>query len=182
MVTEHQSIAEPLTSWSGPTYRLGAWHFRCRRRTLLAAEKRRQFAPARRSIPRACSRGSQPFLLVDDDDVDVMTVRRGFQELKLPNPLHRVTDGEHALAFLRDPANPRPGVILLDLKMPRMGGIEFLKEREKDSTIKRIPVVVLTTSDAPTDRNAYFSPSCRSGPIPTSGLVAPGWVSQFRGS
>jgi CheY-like chemotaxis protein len=107
-------------------------------------------------------KASQPFLLVDDDDVDVMTVRRAFQELKLPNPLHRVADGEQALAFLRDPANPRPGVILLDLKMPRMGGIEFLKEREEDAALKRIPVVVLTTSDAPVDRNACFS-QCISG-------------------
>ena len=104
----------------------------------------------------------QPFLLVDDDDVDVMTVQRAFRQLQLPNALHRVANGEEALSFLRDPANPRPGVILLDLKMPRMSGIEFLKEREQDAVLKSIPVVVLTTSEAPVDRNACFS-KCIAG-------------------
>jgi CheY-like chemotaxis protein len=96
-------------------------------------------------------------LLVEDDDVDVMTVRRALKELGAPNPLDLVCDGEQALAFLRDPANPRPGLILLDLNMPRMNGVEFLAEVHKDLTLKSIPVVVLTTSQLESDRMGAFS-------------------------
>lgn len=99
---------------------------------------------------------NQPFLLVEDDAVDVMTVTRVFRELKLPNPLHHASDGERALAFLRDPSHPRPGVILLDLNMPRMNGIEFLTVAKADDDLKRIPVVVLTTSRAEADRFTTF--------------------------
>lgn len=100
---------------------------------------------------------NQPFLLVEDDAVDSMTVKRVFRELKLPNPLYHVGDGEQALAFLRDPSHPRPGVILLDLNMPRMNGIEFLTVAKADDALKRIPVVVLTTSRAEADRFATFN-------------------------
>ncbi len=99
----------------------------------------------------------QALLLVEDDSIDAMTVRRSLRELGSPNPLHHVTDGEAALAFLRDPANPRPGLILLDINMPRMNGIEFLEHAKKDPDLCSIPVVVLTTSKEDTDRFNSFS-------------------------
>ncbi len=101
----------------------------------------------------------QHILLVEDDDVDAMTVRRTMRELGAPNPLDRAIDGERALEFLRDPANPRPGLILLDLNMPRMNGIEFVAELKRDPLLCLIPVVVLTTSSEEGDRIAAFSNS-----------------------
>ena len=101
----------------------------------------------------------QHILLVEDDDIDAMTVRRTLRELGAPNPLDRAIDGERALDFLRDPANPRPGLILLDLNMPRMNGIEFVAEIKRDPLLCRIPVVVLTTSSEERDRIAAFSNS-----------------------
>jgi CheY-like chemotaxis protein len=98
----------------------------------------------------------QHILLVEDDDIDAMTVRRTLREIGAPNPLDRATDGERALAFLRDPANPRPGLILLDLNMPRMNGIEFVAALKNDPGLRVIPVVVLTTSSEEGDRLAAF--------------------------
>jgi CheY-like chemotaxis protein len=85
-------------------------------------------------------------LLVEDDAIDAMTVRRSFKDLKLTNALDHVTNGEEALEYLRQADHPLPCVILLDLNMPRMNGIEFLKVVKTDPMLKRIPVVVLTTS------------------------------------
>ncbi len=93
-----------------------------------------------------------PILLVEDDRVDAMTVRRALKELNVRNPLFIVGNGEEALKFLRDRKNPRPSIILLDLNMPKMNGIEFLQIAKNDEQIKRIPVVVLTTSKADQDR------------------------------
>jgi CheY-like chemotaxis protein len=101
----------------------------------------------------------QHILLVEDDDLDALTVRRTLKELGAPNPLDRAIDGERALAFLRNPANPRPGLILLDLNMPRMNGIEFVAEIKKDPELRIIPVVVLTTSSEEGDRLAAFNNS-----------------------
>ncbi len=98
-------------------------------------------------------------LLIEDDDVDIMTVRRSLKELCVSNPLDQVSDGEQGLAFLRNPANARPGLILLDLNMPRMNGVEFLVELRADAALKSIPVVVLTTSREETDRISAFSQS-----------------------
>jgi CheY-like chemotaxis protein len=101
----------------------------------------------------------QHILLVEDDDIDAMTVKRTLTELGAPNPLDRTNDGERALAFLRNPDNPRPGLILLDLNMPRMNGIEFVAEIKKDPDLCIIPVVVLTTSSEQGDRIAAFNNS-----------------------
>jgi CheY-like chemotaxis protein len=101
----------------------------------------------------------QHILLVEDDDIDALTVRRTLKELGANNPLDRATDGERALAFLRHPTQPRPGLILLDLNMPRMNGIEFVAELKKDPQLRIIPVVVLTTSSEEGDRIAAFSNS-----------------------
>jgi CheY-like chemotaxis protein len=85
-------------------------------------------------------------LLVEDDAIDTMTVRRAFRDLKLSNPLAHATNGEEALEYLRNSGNSMPCVILLDLNMPRMNGVEFMKAVKADSMLKKIPIVVLTTS------------------------------------
>lgn len=98
-----------------------------------------------------------PILLVEDDRVDAMTVKRALKEINVTNPLHIAGNGVEALDYLRDPANPCPAIILLDLNMPRMNGIEFLKIAKQDDDLKRIPVIVLTTSREDQDRIDSFS-------------------------
>ena len=96
-------------------------------------------------------------LLVEDDEVDVMNVRRAFQKNNIANPLFVAGDGEEALARLRSgevPAERR--IVLLDLNMPRMNGIEFLREVRADPELARTTVVVLTTSSDERDKiDAY---------------------------
>jgi CheY-like chemotaxis protein len=91
-------------------------------------------------------RNLKPVLLVEDDSVDAMTVKRAFKDLRVMNPLTHRIDGEEALEYLRDKSSEKPCVILLDLNMPKMNGIEFLKVVKADDVLKRIPVIVLTTS------------------------------------
>jgi CheY-like chemotaxis protein len=92
-------------------------------------------------------------LLVDDDAVDVMNVRRAFEKAQIQNPLFHAEDGLIALEMLRDDTVPSERrIVLLDLNMPRMNGIEFLRELRADPRISATPVVVLTTSDAKRDR------------------------------
>ena len=93
-------------------------------------------------------RNSKPILLIEDDDVDAMTTQRALEEIKVTNKLIHKIDGEEGLEYLRDESNQTPCVILLDLNMPRMNGSEFLKIAKADTAIRRIPVVVLTTSDS----------------------------------
>jgi CheY-like chemotaxis protein len=92
-----------------------------------------------------------PILLVEDDLVDVMTVRRCFEELNIENPLVNAVNGEEALEYLQDTENPRPSLVLLDLNMPRMNGFEFLRAVKSDDFLKAIPVVILTTSNQSSD-------------------------------
>jgi CheY-like chemotaxis protein len=96
-------------------------------------------------------------LLVEDDDLDAKTIQRALKELHVTNPLVRVTNGEEALAWLRDPANGTPGIILLDLRLPVMSGIEFLQAAKADEHLRSIPVVVLTTSSLEEDKLATFN-------------------------
>ncbi|MGZ4958942.1 MAG: response regulator [Methylomonas sp.] len=99
---------------------------------------------------------SKPILLIEDDSVDAMTVRRALKELHVSNRLEHVENGEEALAYLRDPGFDRPCLILLDLNMPVMNGIEFLQAIKAETGLKRIPVVVLTTSDEQEDKVESF--------------------------
>ena len=87
-----------------------------------------------------------PILLVEDDTVDAMTVKRALRDLKVGNPVAHVTNGEEALVYLKDQAKPAPCLILLDINMPKMNGIELLKAIKTDPDLQKIPVVMLTTS------------------------------------
>ena len=96
-------------------------------------------------------------LLVDDDEVDVMTVKRAFQKANISNPMFVASNGVEALQLLRSesvPASRR--LILLDLNMPQMNGIELLREIRNDPALHAITVVVLTTSNEDRDRVEAF--------------------------
>jgi len=96
-------------------------------------------------------------LLVDDDEVDVMTVKRAFSRANITNKLYVATDGIEALSMLRSdgiPASRR--LMLLDLNMPRMSGIEVLREIRADPALHSLSVVVLTTSNEDRDRVEAF--------------------------
>lgn len=94
-------------------------------------------------------------LLVEDNEGDVGLVEEVFQEAKIRNKLYVAEDGEEAMLFLRKEEQfsdvPRPDIILLDLNLPKKDGREVLKEIKEDDNLKRIPVVVLTTSKAEED-------------------------------
>jgi CheY-like chemotaxis protein len=96
-------------------------------------------------------------ILVEDDTVDVMNVRRAFEKGKITNPLWVAGDGVEGLDLLRGNQVPRDRrLVLLDLNMPRMNGIEFLRELRSDVTLRATPVVVLTTSNDDRDKvDAY---------------------------
>jgi CheY-like chemotaxis protein len=108
-------------------------------------------------------------LLVEDDPGDVLMTREAFEHYRIRNTLHVVGDGEQALHFLHQTGDfadvPRPGLILLDLNLPRRNGLEVLAEMKADTDLLSIPVVVLTTSQADEDilrsyslhANAYIS-------------------------
>ena len=98
----------------------------------------------------------KPVLLVEDDDVDAMTVKRAFKDLNISNPLVHSVNGEEALKYLHEQNHDKPCVILLDLNMPKMNGTEFLKVIKADEEMKRIPVVVLTTSTEKCDITESF--------------------------
>jgi CheY-like chemotaxis protein len=94
-------------------------------------------------------------LLIEDDPGDVLITREAFADNKVRNHLSVVSDGEAAMAFLRREGEfasaPRPDLILLDLNLPRKAGHEVLAEVKSDTDLQRIPVVILTTSDAEED-------------------------------
>jgi CheY-like chemotaxis protein len=108
-------------------------------------------------------------LLVEDDEGDVLMTKEAFEYYKIGNRLHVVTDGEQALQFVRRTGRfadaPRPGLILLDVNLPRFSGLEVLAELKGDPDLRVIPVVMLTTSQAEEDilrsyqlhANAYVS-------------------------
>jgi len=108
-------------------------------------------------------------LLVEDDPGDVLMTREAFEHYEIRNNLHVVGDGDQALHFLRKTGDyigvPTPGLILLDLNLPRRNGLEVLAELKSDRELLSIPVVVLTTSQAQEDiarsyslhANAYIS-------------------------
>ncbi|MFD1000764.1 response regulator [Ohtaekwangia kribbensis] len=100
-------------------------------------------------------------LLVEDDEVDIMNVQRAFKKNNISNPLHVARNGVEALDMLQgkhmDKVIPTPRVILLDINMPRMGGIEFLTELRKLPEHKSASVFVMTTSNEESDKVAAYN-------------------------
>lgn len=96
-------------------------------------------------------------LLVEDDQVDVMNVQRAFKKNNIANPLFVAGNGLEALELLRNGGVPKKNrLVLLDLNMPRMNGIEFLRELRADPGLQNTSVVVLTTSNEERDRVEAF--------------------------
>ena len=96
-------------------------------------------------------------LLVEDDEVDVMNVRRSFKKNNISNPLYIAGNGVEALEMLRNGSVPAQNrLILLDINMPKMNGIEFLRALRADPALRASPVVVLTTSNDDKDRMESF--------------------------
>lgn len=98
-------------------------------------------------------------LLVEDDEVDIMNVKRAFKKNNISNPLVVAHNGLEALEVLRSPTTdaPKPRIILLDLNMPKMGGIEFLKEIRQDPELSSLSVFVMTTSNEDGDKIDAFN-------------------------
>jgi len=118
--------------------------------------------------------GKKPFvvLMADDNEHDIVATRRAWKKYNIANPLHIVRDGEECLDYLHqrgkysEPGSaPRPGILLLDIKMLKMDGLAVLKHIREDAGLRRLPVVILTTSKAEEDRiksydlgaNAYIT-------------------------
>jgi CheY-like chemotaxis protein len=131
-------------------------------------------APAHARVPVT-------ILVADDDEEDRMLARRALDAARLANDVRFVSDGEELMDYLQrrgryaDPATaPRPGLLLLDLQMPRKDGFACLREIRLDPELRRIPVVVLTTSHAETDVYRSYDlgvNSFISKPITFGGLV-----------
>lgn len=99
----------------------------------------------------------RPILLVEDDSVDIMTVKRCFKKLKIPNKLIVAQNGEMALELLAENiANPHPCIVLLDINMPKMNGLEFLQHIKNSPDFKQIPIIMLTSSKEETDISRCF--------------------------
>ena len=94
-------------------------------------------------------------LIVEDDLVDVMTIKRAFKQIGIVNELHIEPNGEEALRYLSE-VKELPGLIILDLNMPKMNGVEFLNIVRNKTEYSNIPVVVLTTSKEQQDKLSTF--------------------------
>lgn len=105
-------------------------------------------------------------LLAEDNDNDVELTRIGFERARFLVNMHRVADGEECMAFLRKQGRftdaPTPDLLVLDLNMPRMDGTEVLEEINRDPTLRELPVVVLTSSEADADVLASYRLRCSS--------------------
>jgi len=100
-------------------------------------------------------------LLVEDDDIDILNVQRVFKKMNYQNPLFIAHNGVEALDMLRgtngvEKITPTPQIILLDINMPMMNGLEFLKELRQDEHLKSLSAFVLTTSSDPHDLSAAY--------------------------
>ncbi|MEW8485375.1 MAG: response regulator [Candidatus Thiodiazotropha sp.] len=104
---------------------------------------------------------NETILLIEDDRVDIMTVQRALQKNNISNPLHVARTGLQALDMLRGAngvvkLDPLPALILLDLNLPKMSGIEFLQELRTDPQLSALRIIVLTSSNEPRDQTAAF--------------------------
>jgi len=105
--------------------------------------------------------GKEPFvvLMAEDDEHDIVATKRAWKKHRIANPLYIVNNGEECLDYLHrrgkysEPGTaPRPGIILLDIKMPKMDGLAVLEHIKEDRELRRLPVIILTTSKAEEDR------------------------------
>jgi CheY-like chemotaxis protein len=108
-------------------------------------------------------------LLVEDNATDVLLIRRAFDKARLGNPLHVLGDGDAAVEYLSGSARyadreqfPLPILILLDLKLPRRSGLEVLEWLRGQASLRRIPVVMLTSSEQPRDVNSAYDSGVNS--------------------
>jgi len=99
---------------------------------------------------------TKPILLIEDDQIDRMTVQRSFKNLNIKNPLSVACNGEEGLHLIQN-TTETPCLIILDINMPKMNGIEFLKIIKADPNFKTIPVVILTTSNDENDKFICYS-------------------------
>lgn len=95
-------------------------------------------------------------LLIEDDQIDRMTIQRSFKNLNIRNPLNVACNGEEGLEFIQNTTDI-PCLIILDINMPKMNGIEFLKIIKSDPSFKIIPVVILTTSNDENDKQICYN-------------------------
>jgi CheY-like chemotaxis protein len=120
-------------------------------------------------------------LLAEDDENDVFFMERAFKQAKIANPLHRVKDGEEAIAYLKGEGQyadrgefPLPYLVLLDLKMPRKNGFELIEWVRQQPGLKRLPLVVLTSSKEDPDVNRAYELGATTylvKPVKFEGLV-----------
>jgi CheY-like chemotaxis protein len=108
-------------------------------------------------------------LLVEDNPTDVLLIRRAFDQAKMANPIHVVSDGDAAVDYLSGAGEysdrtkfPLPILILLDLKLPRRSGLEVLEWLKENEPLRRIPVVMLTSSEQPRDVDAAYDSGVNS--------------------
>lgn len=94
--------------------------------------------------------------LVEDDDIDYITMKRSFKQKRIGNPILRARDGQEALDWLKANDVPKPFIMLLDLQMPRMNGVELLSEIRSDAELADSTVFILTTSKDETDIMASY--------------------------
>lgn len=95
-------------------------------------------------------------LLVEDDEIDIMNVQRAFRKNNITNPLFIARNGLEALEMLQQEKVPLPHIVILDINMPKMNGLEFLQAVRKDDNLKHLNVFVMTTSNDDNDKiNAY---------------------------
>jgi CheY-like chemotaxis protein len=100
-------------------------------------------------------KNNKTILLVEDDKIDAMTVNRAVRDLNIPNPLKHVLNGVEALDYLKD--NESPCIVLLDLNMPKMNGLELLAILKNDEMLRKTPVIFLTTSNTESERQQSFA-------------------------
>jgi CheY-like chemotaxis protein len=107
---------------------------------------------------------NNPVLLVEDNPDDILITRRAWKIGQIENPLFEVRDGKEALTFLRKEGEyteaPKPSLIILDLRMPRLNGLELLEIIKEDDSLKKIPVVVLTASNKNKDVEKALQLGC----------------------
>ena len=120
-------------------------------------------------------RETQPILIVDDSLDDYEATKRAFAKANLANAIRHATSGEKALDYLRSDADVRPGLILLDLNMPGLDGRKTLEIIKRSPELKKIPVVILTTSDDERDIKACYELGANTyvqKPVDFDGLIA----------